>query len=186
METSLCQTIKPGVELFDEKNYLATANVNGDVIVDGNQVTYENRESRANMEPTIYSVWFAKMKNSIKHISIPDSAEWFVKKYILSTGFLGLQCDEFTFPYIHSFINSEYFELHKDILAHGATQESVNEDDLKNIKTVVPPRDILVRYAELINDIINRKMQIIKENQELTALKEYILPLFMSGRLTFK
>ena len=57
----LAEVIQPGVDYFDTKNYLATKNINGTTISDGDYVTYENRESRANMQPSINSVWFAKM-----------------------------------------------------------------------------------------------------------------------------
>lgn len=90
----LCSVIKNGVDYFDTKNYLPTANINGETITDGDYITYENRESRANMQPTKFSVWFAKMKNSVKHLSIANNGDWFVNKYILSTGFEGLQCDK--------------------------------------------------------------------------------------------
>lgn len=53
---------------------------------------------------------------------------------ILSTGFCGLQCDEDSFEYIASFILSDYFEIQKDILSHGATQQAVNNNDLEQLK----------------------------------------------------
>ena len=65
---SLTSIIKPDVDAFSTKTYLATAEVNGTSISSGSIIEYETRESRANMQPTEYSVWFAKMKNSIKHL----------------------------------------------------------------------------------------------------------------------
>lgn len=59
----LSSIIKPGVEIFNTKTYLATADVKGTSISTGTIVDYDGRESRANMQPSINSVWFAKMKN---------------------------------------------------------------------------------------------------------------------------
>lgn len=186
MESSLCEDIKAGVDFFDTKNYLPTSNISREEITDGEYITYHTRESRANMQPIKFSVWFAKMKNSIKHITIPQNSDWFIDKYILSTGFQGLKCNSDTLAYIHCLINSDWFEKYKDVLSHGATQESVNNEDLKNIKFAVPTQEILKRFAEIENPIIEKKFQIIKENQELVSLRDFLLPLLMNGQVKFK
>ena len=187
MESSLCEDIKSGVNYFETKKiYLPTANIIGEEITDGEYISFDNRESRANMQPVKNSVWFAKMKNSIKHLTIPENSDWFINKYILSTGFQGLKCSEDSLAYIHCLINSDWFEKYKDVLSHGATQESVNNEDLKNIKFAVPTQEILKRFAEIVNPIIEKKFQIIKENQELVSLRDFLLPLLMNGQEKFK
>lgn len=186
MESSLCSDIKAGVEKFESKNYLPTANIEGESITDGEYVTFDNRENRANMQPVKYSVWFAKMKNSIKHLSIPENSEWFINKYILSTGFQGLKCTKTSFAYIHSIINSSWFETYKDILSHGATQEGVNNEDLKNIKYVVPSYNVLIEFNKICMPALEKKFSIIRENQELVSLRDFLLPMLMNGQVTFK
>ncbi|MGI6759015.1 MAG: restriction endonuclease subunit S [Bacilli bacterium] len=185
MESSLCGDIKAGVDYFETKKYLPTANINGEEITDGEYISFDNRESRANMQPVKNSVWFAKMKNSIKHLTIPENSDWFINKYILSTGFQGLKCSEDSLAYIHCIINSNWFEVFKDMLSHGATQESVNNEDLKNIKFAVPSVDVLKRFSAIVFPILEKKFSIIKENQELTALRDFLLPLLMNGQVSF-
>ena len=186
IESSLCEDIKAGVDYFETKNYLPTANINGEEITDGEYISFDNRESRANMQPVKNSVWFAKMKNSIKHLTIPENSDWFISKYILSTGFQGLKCSADSLAYIHCIINSNWFEVYKNMLSHGATQESVNNEDLKNIKFAVPSVDVLKRFSAILFPILEKKFSIIKENQELTALRDFLLPLLMNGQVTFK
>lgn len=186
VENDISTVIKPGVQYFTKKNYLATANVVNDVIFEGDWISFENRESRANMEPKLLSVWFAKMKNSIKHISIPSTGTWFLEKYILSTGFVGIACTETSFPYIHSIINSKSFEIIKDKLSHGATQEAVNNDDLKFVRFVVPTEKILQDYSYKTTPLLEKKFDIIRENQELASLRDFLLPLLMNGQVAFK
>ena len=183
IENELCSAIDVGVDYFDTKNYLPTGNINGETITDGEYVTYDNREGRANMQPVEYSVWFAKMKNSVKHLSIPKNAEWFTKKYILSTGFEGLKCTERTFAYIHAIIDSPYFEQHKNTLAHGATQESVNNNDLKSIKFVVPGERELQLFADKVNPFLEKKFSLKHENQQLSSIRNFLLPMLMNGQI---
>lgn len=183
---SISCIIKPGVDYFTKKNYLATANVIKEAITDGEWITYEKRENRANMQPQKNSVWFAKMKNSIKHVSLPFNSDWFIDKYILSTGFLGLSCSEESFAYIHSVINNNSFETIKDILAHGATQEAINNNDLEEIKIVIPDNGTLNKYKYYVESLLEQKMVVLKTNQELAALREFLLPLLMNGQVGFK
>lgn len=179
-----CKIIKPGVNMFTSKEYLATAEVNGTNISAGNIIEYENRESRANMQPSVNSVWFAKMKNSVKHLFLNKEMKSFVERTILSTGFCGLQCTEHSFEYIASFVSSDYFETIKDILAHGATQEAVNNDDLSAIKFVIPTDDILQKYHDATKGIYSQISINICENRELIAIRDWLLPMLMNGQAT--
>ena len=176
--------IKPGLTPFSTKEYLATAEVNGTSISTGSIVDYENRESRANMQPTINSVWFAKMKNSVKHLFLNKSMEPLVESVILSTGFCGLQCTESSFEYLASFISNDYFEVIKNTLAHGATQEAVNNDDMEAIHLLVPPDTVIQKFHDATKGIYSQISKNICENRELTRLRDWLLPMLMNGQAT--
>lgn len=184
ISNSLSSVIKPGVEAFDTKLYLATADVRGTSLSTGSLIDYEGRESRANMQPIINSVWFAKMKNSIKHLYLNKEMHPIISNSILSTGFCGLLCSEKSFEYIASYITNPYFEVHKDMLAHGATQEAVNNDDLKGVHIIIPYDSILQVYHETTQPIYAQISENICENQELVKLRDWLLPMLMNGQAT--
>ena len=52
-----------------------------------------------------------------------------------------MACTDNSFEYIAAFIEHSYFEDVKNTLAHGATQESVNNDDLLGLAMLVPPEN---------------------------------------------
>ena len=180
----LSSIIKPGVEIFNTKTYLATADVKGTSISTGTIVDYDGRESRANMQPSINSVWFAKMKNSIKHLYLNKEMQPIISSSILSTGFCGLQCKEISFEYIASYVSNAYFEIHKDMLAHGATQEAVNNDDLTGVHIIIPEDTVLRAYHETTQAIYAQISKNICENQELVKLRDWLLPMLMNGQAT--
>ena len=180
----LSSIIKPGVEIFNTKTYLATADVKGTSISTGTIVDYDGRESRANMQPSINSVWFAKMKNSIKHLYLNKEMQPIISSCILSTGFCGLQCNEISFEYIASYVSNAYFEIHKDMLAHGATQEAVNNDDLAGVHIIIPEDTVLRAYHETTQAIYAQISKNICENQELVKLRDWLLPMLMNGQAT--
>ena len=183
---SISSIIPVGIEYFNKKNYLETKNINNELISDGAWISYDNRENRANMQPQLNSIWFAKMKKSIKHITLPNNSKWFIDKYILSTGFFGIKCIYDAFSYVHCFINSDYFEAKKDILAHGATQKAVNNQDLERIPLIIPPTNLLKAFNSKIYNLLEMKLNMIKTNQELTSLRDFLLPLLMNGQAVIK
>lgn len=184
VDNPLSTIIKPGVEVFDTKEYLATAEVNGTTITLGSIIEYATRESRANMQPTVNSVWFAKMKNSIKHIYLNAEMLPIISSTILSTGFCGIQCTDISFEFLASFIENKHFEILKDILAHGATQEAVNNEDLDAIRFAVPPTEILEQYHSVTQSLYAQISKNICENRRLIALRDWLLPMLMNGQAT--
>lgn len=181
---SISSIIKPGVKLFNKKTYLATADIKGTSISNGTIINYEGRESRANMQPRVSSVWFAKMKNSVKHLYLNKEMQTIISNSILSTGFCGLQCKETSFEYIASYISNDYFEIRKDILAHGVTQQAVNNDDLKNIPIVIPNDNLLYLYHKVTKPLYAKISKNICENHELIKLRDWLLPMLMNGQAT--
>ena len=186
IDNPLVEVIKPGVGRFDIKTYFATADVNGNTIAKGTSIAYESRETRANMEPALLSVWFAKMKSSVKHIFFSQPMQSLVDGSILSTGFLGLQCREESFEYIASFISSPFFEAIKDQLAHGATQEAVNNDDLRFVPLLVPDRQTLLKFHSKTNRAFSAMGGNIIENKKLQELRDWLLPMLVNGQATVR
>lgn len=180
----LTEVIKPGVDVFTTKEYLATADVTGTSIASGSIIDYENREGRANMQPVVNSVWFAKMKNSIKHLFLNKEMTPIIDSTILSTGFCGLQCSEKSFEYVASFVSNPRFEIIKDILAHGATQEAVNNDDMESISFVIPSDEILEQYHAATKGMFAQISKNICENRELIKVRDWLLPMLMNGQAT--
>lgn len=187
-DNDFTEIINPGIEKFENKKiYIATGDVNRNNINTGTNITYEKRESRANMQPIPNSVWFAKMKNSIKHIYIGTYSKNIIQNNIFSTGFLGLKClSENYLEYINCFINSSYFETKKDQLAHGATQEAVNNQDIKLIQLLIPNSKIIEKFHQTTKEIFEKINNNNEENNKLKELKEFLAPLLMNGQVTFK
>ena len=179
------QILKPGIAKFEgEKNYVATAEVEGEKLnYNAPLIEYDTRENRANMQPISSSVWFAKLKNSIKRIYVSSQDEFIIKNYIFSTGFCGIKCENIAFEYMINYLNLPYFEKEKDILSHGATMEGVNNEDLKSFKIHLPSKEKLVVFHNKTSDL---HCQIAKINQityQLSCLKEKLLPLLINGQL---
>lgn len=184
-ENNLTSIINPGIKSFKgSKYYIATADVEQMDIINKSVITFDNRETRANMQPESNSIWFAKMKNSIKHIYVLPNSKELIDNYIFSTGFLGLKCNEnYISDYVSSFINYDYFELQKNLKSHGATQEAVNNDDLKLIPFLIPEVQVLKRFSSIVHPYYETIYMNWKENMVLSEMMNRLLPLLISGQV---
>lgn len=179
------QAIKPGIIKFDnKKHYIATAEIEGEQFnYNAPLIEYKSRENRANMQPILDSVWFAKMKNSIKHIYVTQNDKIINQNYIFSTGFCGIKCEEFAFEYMANYLNLSYFEKKKDITSHGATMEGINNEDLKSFKIHLPTKDKLILFHNKTKEIYYEMSRIRQVAFQLTRLKDKLLPLLINGQL---
>lgn len=184
LKNDLCKDIKPGIDKFDDiKTYYATADVIDGEMGIGTQIDYDDRESRANMQPKPNSVWFAKMKNSVKHITVMPTSNDLLEESVFSTGFFGLKCGPETLSYIRSFIYSDYFEKVKDLNSNGATMEAISNDGVKYVKLIVPDGITLKKYSNITNACLTQNDILRKENAKLISFRDWLLPMLMSGQV---
>lgn len=176
-----------GINKFEStKKYVATADVSISSINSHENITYDKKPSRANMQPKANTVWFAKMKDTKKIMSISDFDLDIIDEYVFSTGFAGIECLNNSIYYIWNFINNKEFESIKDSLSNGSTQQSINKENISKIKLVIPNNNILKLYYELIYDSMKQISLNKRENQKLVELRDFLIPQLMSGNLEIK
>lgn len=184
LRNDLFSVIKPKIDHFTgTKQYIATADVNDLSISNGSQITYDSRESRANMQPKEYTIWFAKMKDSIKHILVGDYSEDLIASSIFSTGFMGMETKKEAFEYLSLTIHRPYFELVKNANSNGATMAAIGNNDMKNIKLLVPDQRILAKFHEIVRPILEKMDHNRQESQKLAKLRDWLLPMLMNGQV---
>ncbi|MGN8441978.1 restriction endonuclease subunit S [Helicobacter pylori] len=183
-DNPLCNTIKTGVTPFKQKVYYETKHIQETLSLNqGLKVSYNKRPNRANMQPSIYSVWFAKMKDTKKHLFLNQHMQSWIKESILSTGFCGLQCQKHTFEYIASTIKYSPFETRKNNLATGATQKAINIEALDYIFILIPNKKLLDNYSKITKPLYEKISNNIIETQTLTALRDFLLPLLLKQQV---
>ncbi len=121
-----------------EKTYISTGAVSCDHIdyTQAEQVTYENRPSRANLSVSEGDILFAKMQGTKKTLPIDAT----LAEYLFSTGFYALRADTFLIlPEILShFLSSDQFLTQKDKNCSGATQKALTNTGLEKITIQLP------------------------------------------------
>lgn len=181
-----------GIDYFEnEKDYISTSSIEKNkIILPESKITYKKRPSRANMQPKLNSVWFARMQNTIKVYSFTEENKEEVDKYILSTGFCGILCSfQKVFPkYVEKIFISNWFNKIKDSMASDkAIQKSLNNKDVENLSIPLPPLPIqqkIVFILDTIEKAIEIQEKIIEKTKELK--KSLMTNLFKFGGPSFR
>ena len=174
------EIISSGIDKFEKnKIYLDTSCVKNNTIIDISfNITYKNKPSRANMKPVINSVWFAKLKNSPKHIIVKSFSENILNNYIFSTGFMGIKLNEKKFNLISTYLISNIFDEEKNKLSIGATMQSINNNTFKNMYIPDFTEDDF-QYFNIISENVLKNIYFLEqENIKLNKLKQLYLAKF--------
>jgi type I restriction enzyme S subunit len=177
--------IKAKVKRYDEvKEYFATANVEGNnIIKDGEMVTYDERPSRAQMQPEENTIWFAKMRETFKVICFTLANKKKAEDSILSTGFAGLKVDKDILGFMYFTVNSKKFHILKDQYCTGATQMTSTIEGLSLIKIVFPDKNIVKAYSELTQPMIDQIIRLQQQNNIFRQTRDMLLPKLFSGEI---
>lgn len=123
------------------------------------------------------------MQSSVKHVIVGKWSKDLIDSSILSTGFMGLAVKEHVLAYITGYIRNPYFEIIKDSNSHGATMAGIGNDDMKNIKLMVPPENVLREFSKSTGTLWRQIDKNRQENQQLVELRDWLLPMLMNGQV---
>ena len=69
-------------------------------------------------------------------------------------------------------------ELRKTTMGH------ITQEHLKQSRITIPPIDLIKKLDEIIKPILNKQVKLNEENQKLSELRDWLLPMFMNGQIT--
>lgn len=152
-----------------ERKYISTGAFSDSSLVE--EVTYENKPSRANLCGHIGDIIFAKMKNTSKVELLDDEAV----NNIYSTGFYCVRAKNISPDFLCYVLQSYEFNLEKDSWSFGTTQFSINDDHLKKINvqmtTDINEQALIVKKLDLICERVDKLIN--NEQKQIEKLKEY-------------
>ena len=178
------QIKNPKPEKFSgEKRYYSTGNIDEhDVSENFELVKFENRPSRANVQPIENSVGFAKMKSTAKTLLVTKN----YSECIFSTGmnFL-LPSENIISKYLYYYLISPYFFDLKDKYSGQGIMGGLSNKDLNLFKIPVPSLREQEKIVERLDDIfcsISESIQIYDSKLEnISKLKQsYIDEIFFN------
>lgn len=68
----------------------------------------------------------------------------------------------------------------------GSVQGQLTRTNVSPLLTILPERNVLLQFSEIVEPIVNEKLLIQFEIQKLTELRDWLLPMLMNGQVTVK
>ncbi len=178
--------VQPGIGFDCGKKllYIATGDVQHGTIIGEAEDTRANLPSRANMQPGGGRVWFAKMRDSPKHLWTMREHESWWQQRVLSTGFAGIQARDPIFESVlYCFVSSSVFEGTKNSLATGTTMQALNNTSLQTISMVVPEMGIAREFDRVVRPIYLQVWNNAMQSRTLASIRDALLPGLFSGTI---
>ena len=88
-----------------------------------------------------------------------------------------------SYGFMYQFLKSDYFRNKLSSMASGSAQPNFGPVHLKQIEVLVPEKNILKAFNDLIDPIYKKIISNLSENQRLSALRDLLLPKLMSGEI---
>lgn len=94
--------------------------------------------------------------------------------------------DEIYKEYVCLTTQTKWFHKHIKGFSSGTNVLGLDSDGFKNFKLFIPTNDVLIKFNKIIMNNEKCKSVLIKENQKLASLRDFLLPMLMNGQVTFK
>lgn len=85
--------------------------------------------------------------------------------------------------YSNEFVYLKLKSTNVQSLVTGAVQPKINQKNMNSIKTVVAPKEIHIKFNQLMESIYSKYRLNIEQNESLKQLRDSILPKLMSGEI---
>lgn len=145
---------RPVQKFKGTKTYVSTGD--SEDMENGELVTFYNRPSKANVEPKVNDVIFAKMANTNKTFLINEK----LASYIFSTGFFDISSKYFEPRYLTYLVKSDEFDGYKNAYSEGTTQVSISD---KRLKKICVTYEADIQKQKQIADILDIKVKKIDD-----------------------
>ena len=71
-------------------------------------------------------------------------------------------------------------------LRTGAQQPHINKETIDTSLILIPQNDVLLSYYKIANPLFKEIIKIAFQNQQLTQLRDWLLPMLMNGQVSIK
>ena len=63
------------------------------------------------------------------------------------------------------------------------TMGHITQDHLKQSRILIPPKELILQMNEIIDPLLEKIVNLMKENNKLSELRDWLLPMLMNGQV---
>lgn len=182
----LCSKIGDG--LHGTPNYVYESDyyfINGNNLKDGFIQTDTETKKVSKGE---YEKHFIELNENTILLSINGTlgnlASYTGEKVMLGKSSAYINCNPGFKNYCHHFLAQPHMPKLFWNVATGSTIKNLSLDSIKKLKIQLPSFELLKSFEIKIQSIEKKRVNISKENQKLSELRDWLLPMLMNGQVT--
>lgn len=109
------------------------------------------------------------------------------ERYLLNQRVARIRCKkEFNVNYLYATLNGSFVNDMLKGRALGSVQKYVNSGDIESLPILIPSNRVIKQFEEIVDDSYERMEEALRENEQLSSLRDFLLPLLMNGQVGFK
>ncbi|MCQ2588568.1 MAG: restriction endonuclease subunit S, partial [Treponema sp.] len=175
-----------GTPEYDENGdyYFINGNNLGKKLISFNSETLKvnANEYQKIKRPINENTIFLSINGTLGNISFYNGEKIAIGK---SACFLNLK-NEKLMTFVYQIISSENFQKYMYKVAGGSTIKNFAPKQAADFDIPIPPTAILEKFDKISHSCLEKQIKKEKENEELTNLRDYLLPLLMNGQIEVK
>ena len=140
--------------------------------------------SRARRAVTEGDIVFSSVRPNQRHYGLLFNP---IPNMVVSTGFVVITSNWSGYRYfVYSYLTQDVIIGILQAIAEQSvsTFPSINASDIENLKLIIPPDEIIGKYAQLCVIICHQSEVLHQESRRLATLRDTLLPRLMSGELS--
>lgn len=139
--------------------------------------------SRARRVITEGDIVYSSVRPNQRHFAFMYDPQ---SNLVASTGFIVITANWSCYRYyIYQYLTQEVIinSLHAIAEQSVSTYPSINATDITNLNVVLPPDDVIIKFAEICNSYFSIIYNNQNESSDLAKLRDTLLPKLMSGEI---
>ncbi len=86
--------------------------------------------------------------------------------------------------YTYLFFLAKELIYHLEVKSSGSVFDSIVSNDIEFTNLAIPDSAVVKKYAEVVEPVFQQIANNTMENQHLTQLRDWLLPMLMNGQVT--
>ena len=156
--------------------------------ITGNQLDLENpiivSKKFVNEEQILnkFDILMTMSSGSIDHIG-KNAFYYFEEKVSFGAFCAKLKANENFRYFLYLFMQSPFVNATIKNECLGTNINNLNGTMVNSFKTIIPDKNILEKFNQLVEPLFDKIGNNLKQNQELSALRDWLLPMLMNGQV---
>jgi type I restriction enzyme S subunit len=91
--------------------------------------------------------------------------------------------EKLTSEFLYMFLSGDYIKSYTKNVSAGSIHKGVRHSLLKDCRFILPEKKVIANFTNVTSPILQKMNTIQKENQQLSSLRDWLLPMLMNGQV---